>query len=388
MKIIIDSLAGIKAGGVYVPGWGERVLEITIGKDKILTPSYAISQTDVNYLADLAKLLPHGNFNAEVAEIKKKYTLEKLSEIVKDTTGMLAQKEVSWINAQITALKSSSNAVMFFFTPILEGKDLLTRSIIDSLVDLQIQSDLKIVSVPDCKIYQGPQTLSMFRQIKKRISAKGKNAFFQISMDYDTKRLKSKVGKVLKVADGIVGIYADHVKYNFNYFYIMGLYKYKIVRVLSNVPRVYPLRGENGIIPQMSMFFDIVSIEKGEFHPSKKKKEEKPDHELSHAKMYVRGYNRYYTFGKYESAFGQQLNCGCTICSGNTLNDLRVDYDGVLRKAMRIHETENIISFFESIRNDIGIGTFKNYVKSNPSFKIIANTVTMSKKQRIIPKGP
>ena len=383
MKIIIDSLASTKAGGVYAPECGERVLEITIGKDKVLTPSYAISQTDVNYLADLAKLLRHGNFNAEVAEIKKKYSLEKLLEIVQDTTGMLVQKEVSWINAQITTLKSSSNAVMFFFTPILEGNVSLTRSIIDSLVDLQIQSDLKIVSVPDCKIYKGSQTLSMFRQIKKRITAKGKNAFFQIPMDYDTKRLKSKVGKVLKVADGIVGIYADHVKYNFNYVYIMGLYKYKIVRVLSNVPRVYPLRGDNGIIPQMSMFFDIVSIEKGDFPRTKEK--EKPDHEMSHAKMYVRGYNRYYTFGKYESAFGQQLNCGCTICSGNTLNDLRVDFDGVLRKAMRIHETENIISFFESIRNDIGIGTFKKYVKKNPNFKIIANAITMSKKQRVIP---
>ncbi len=39
----------------------------------------------------------------------------------------------------------------------------------DLLVDLQIQSDLEIVSVLDCKSYKEPQTSFMFRQSKKRV---------------------------------------------------------------------------------------------------------------------------------------------------------------------------------------------------------------------------
>lgn len=381
MKIIIDSLAGIKTGAVYVPGWGERVLEITIGKDKVLTPSYAISQTDVNYLAALSKLLPHGNFNARVAEIKKKYSLEKIFEIAQDKSGKLAQKEVSWINAQIKALKSSSDTVLFVFTPMIEGGAALTRLAVDLVVDVQIQSDLKIVTVPDCMSYKGSQTLSMFRQAKKRIRTKGKSAFFQIPMDYDARKFSSKVGKILKVANGVVGMYADPLKYLYNYLFVKDLYKYKIVRVLSNVPREYPSNSDQSIIPLMPMFFDIVSIKKGD--PPRKK--ESPDHELTHAKMFVKRDNSYYTLGKYESLFGQQLSCGCTICAGNAVNDLRADYDGVLRKAMRIHETESLISVYESIRNDIGIGTFKNYINNSVNSKILTNSITISKNQRRIP---
>lgn len=381
MKIIIDNLAGIKTGGVYVPGWGERVLEITIGKDKVLTPSYAISQTDVNYLVALAKLLPHGNFNAQVAEIKKKYSIEELLEIAQDKTGILVQKEVSWINTQIRALRSSSNTVLFVFTPMIEGGVALTRLAVDLLVDLQIQSDLKIVTVPDCMIYKGSQTLSMFRQAKKRITSKGKSAFYQIPMDYDARKFSSKVGKILKIANGVVGMYADPLKYPYNYVCVKDLYKYKIVRVLSNVPREYPSNSDQSIIPLMPMFFDIVSIKKGD-QPRRK---ESPDHELIHAKMFVKRDNRYYTLGKYESLFGQQLSCGCTICTGNTINDLRADYDGVLRKAMRLHETETLISIYESIRNDIGIGTFRNYINNSINSKILTNAITISKNQRRIP---
>ncbi len=91
------------------------------------TPSYAISQTDGYYATDLASDLSSlTHSDAGIVEIKRKYSFAKLSEIASDHTGELVQKEISWINGQISMLKSCSNPVMFIFTLVFEDDEMLS----------------------------------------------------------------------------------------------------------------------------------------------------------------------------------------------------------------------------------------------------------------------
>ena len=382
MKIVIDSLAGLKNGKVYSPMFGERVLEITLDNDKVETPSYAMSQTDLNSAAILSgHLLPPAQFNTKVAEIKRSYSIEELSAMASDSTGELIETEISWINGQISRLRSASNVLMFIFIPIIEGDTPLSRQIADLLVSMQIETDLKIISVPDCQNYKGAQTLSMFKQAKRKIVSKGKYAFYMIPMGYKPSKFKSKIGKVLKVAKGIIGIYDDFDNNRDNFFFIATLYNQKIVRAISNVPRRYPSRTDESIICLLSLICDIVSISYGGKHGSK----EDPAKEQANAKMFVPSANMYYTLSRYESMFGKQLNCGCSVCAGNNIDVFRSDYYGQLRKALRIHETENLISVYESIRSEIGKGTFGKYIKNIRNSKTVTQALSASKTQKRFP---
>jgi hypothetical protein len=340
---------------------GERKGTATIGENKFDIPTPALTNTDVNIANSIMdSTLSKIAFRNKVLEIRSNIFPKDLENKIYKKNGR--NKVTEWVNQQITNANSLMDEPVALFTPGLQFIEVTEEAIIE-IVNLQIDSNLDIVNIPDSNKIGPDDMAKIVNRESKKIMDCGKEPFYLISMGQDYEVFSQKITKNKSFVSGVTIVYADLYTYLPNLLQLKKLSNdNKILRILSNVERITKSKKSRTLYPLSFLAADIFSVQYIGFG-----KNLDPKKELHSAKRFDIDSFEYYTLPKYKEKFGGSTNCDCPVCDGRTVDDIIIDFEGSLYEGLRIHEAVSIQNFISSCLDSYEIGKTFEFLKDSKS---------------------
>lgn len=337
---------------------GESIAQIRIENTIVETPTPMITTTDVNYADELTNRYevdlryPH-----KIHEIREAWSLKRLQGLTK--YGKLGEK-IEWLIQQ----RAKSLAKKFMYTPIFNDDVIVSKDIVLMMLKLQAESGIELINLSDSPTIPTTDALGLIKDCAKTVRDMGREPFLQIRANYSDTMFKNKteVAKELGLS-GITVMHYDPIKYLANYKLLAELREGGLMRHLSNIDRIWRGDGKSAVMPYGMLFADTYSTKMGR-GGSKKKADGHPikPKPRVNARRYDWNTSAHLRISEHRQEHGEELNCGCPICIGNTMADVVADYSRILYPAFRTHEPYALHTFADFARARMRAGTLKEFL--------------------------
>lgn len=367
---------------------GERKGEVEFGKSRIKIPSPMITNTDINYANTITRNSGVDVFyKNEVLEIRELLFPQRVKDVILNKKGQ--KSHTDWINKQISNAKSSSNVSITLYTPTF-AKVTVDEKFIDAVVDMQLESNLTIVNIPDPPWLSNEKTIEIIKEKSKLITKNNKEPFYLIPIDQDYGKFLQRIEKGKQYFRGVTTMYADPKSFSPHYKVLAALRSDpRILRILSNVEKTYVQRDSSpndniAFYPAAFLVSDFYSLKYGGGFGG----ERDADKERYTAKRLDLSTLEYLTVQKHKERYKEALDCDCPIDDGKEMGDLLVDYYGNLTEVFRIHESFKVYEFNQILLNSYKVGKTFEFVKDDKRIRDLLNSSYLSdgmRNQKMLP---
>lgn len=335
---------------------GERRLSIKLKNRNanVITPMPAVTNSDFTAANILTK-----KYNTDIYypntmfEDQDVIYRAHLGSRILDEDGRDRHSET--INSNISNAKSFSDSVLSYYVPFLDKETYVTKSLVESLVKMQLNTDLDFVTILDSIRILPDDMKSLTTKISREIIDNGKEPLYMVRMDMDTKLFRSRIERVRELVSGVIGLYSDIRLHYSNYDFISSLRSDSgLFRVISGFSRVFPEHGFGGFFPLGFLTADVFSPilikpgnnkHKKKTTPTELRRKKRIVNERRNARRFDDSTGGYLTIPLHKHIHGQTLDCICPICYNSEVDDLLAEYEGDLKKAFRVHDVFGIFNF-------------------------------------------
>lgn len=339
----------------------ERRGAFTVKNVEYAIASPALTNTDVGYSEYMSKKrsidisFPHNFF-----EIRQRVYRKTVNELFSDSGNELT----SWINGQILrAKKYTVNPILTQYVPTFVNVR-PTPALIEKVVEVQINSNLDIVNVPDSDLLAPDKMYQITKSLATRIEHEGKKPFFSFSLASRHSMVRDKIAILSNLVSGVIAVgsaFSDVGDHLDNLYELANAGNSRnILRVLSGCDRTYPTDSVNSLYPLAFFFADVFSVKYGGFGNSTPD----PEKERGSVKRFDPSSLSYFTIQQAREQLGNVVVCNCRMCKGMELEEIYAEFNNDLRGFLRLHEALSVFGFCEMARDMITNSNLSSLLKS------------------------
>ena len=357
---------------------GARTLEIRTSKIDIVTPDRGVTSTEAGYKKEIQVYYPIDDpFENKIFEAIQHFTKEEVKELHTKNGEFKKRKK------NLTAVVRNHDDMLTKYFPRMGQDVVLDIHDVRALVDLQIESGLDIISIPDISINSRSREyekhiLQFAKYIEEHADAK---PMPYIDMANNNERFRSKYNTILD-NDGTFScigvIYRSTDEYRANYYYLSKNGDNKIWIHASNVGRTYNKTDTAQLHIPQQYAIDTCTVES---YRVRTKISPKP---LKDLKVFDPMTLGQIPFNTYKEDYGHEPNCLYPFSDksidefidifkerNNSIDTLNLD------KGLKLHESFTSPDEFATSRLAIKEDDFRRYIKSrtylNKSFSGIGS---------------
>ena len=342
--------------------FGERRTSVFLGNQLIRTPATSVTKSDLTRASRIT-----GEFGIDIHFPNKVFENQDflLGSHIEDR--IISQegrdKHSDTIDQNVSFAKSYSQTRASYYVPIIDKNVRISRKLIETLVKMQLNTQLDFVTILDSLIIPTDEMKAIATYLTKIIIDNGKIPLYAIPMDTEESLFSTKIDVVGELVSGIVGLYADYkLSYrNYDKFSEMRSDE-KLLRIISGVEKTYPNRkSPDGLYPLSFLASDLLSpvFRRPPFGTQeakgKTKKQFNTDekatriaNERRNARRYDHLTGGYLPIPLHKEIHGSSLaSCDCPICISSSIDDVAAEYEGSLADAFKIHDVFGVHTFVE-----------------------------------------